>query len=125
MEQSPFCIENCNRLNKLSQTVAEETGANTVAHQSMEHRLDVLEENMKEQNGILVTLQKQADAIESMNGKIDGISDNVKGVVDRIDKIEHEPGDKYKKLKFEIIKYVVIGIIGGAIGYVLNGGITL
>lgn len=118
-----MCIENCNRLNELAQTVASETGANSVAHQSMEHRLDVLEENAKEQNGILVTLQKQADAIESMNGKIDDVADNVKSVATRIDKIEHEPAEKWKQVTLEIIKYVVTAAIGVGAGLLLKGGL--
>lgn len=122
MEQSPFCIENCNRLNKVERTVAEKTGENAVAHQAMEHRLDVLEESMKEQNGILVTLQKQADAIESMNEKIDDVADGIKNVVTRIDKIEHEPGERWKQVTFEIIKYVVTAAIGAGVGILIKGG---
>jgi len=66
-----------------------------------------------------VTLQKQADAIESMNGKIDifsdkvdskidTMSDKVEGAVNRFDRriteLEKEPGEKWKKISFEVIK---------------------
>lgn len=123
MEQSSICAENCSRLNKVERTVAEKTGENTAAHQAIEHRLDTLEESMKEQNGILVTLQKQADAIESMNGKIDDVADSIKGVVTRIDKIEHEPGERWKTVTLEVIKYIVTAAIGAGVGILIKGGL--
>lgn len=121
MDQSQICAENCRRLNELTTTVAEETGANDIAHKAMEHRLDVLEEGYKQQNNILVTLQKQADAIESMNGKIDNIATSVNSMSTRITDIEKEPGENWKKMGFEIVKYIVIAGVGAAIAFIFGG----
>lgn len=99
-----ICVDNCRKLDALSEKVSEETAANHAEHDSFKRRLGALEESSKEQNQILVTLQKQADAIESMNGKIDGVAQSVSKVAGRLDEIEKEPGENWKKISFEIVK---------------------
>lgn len=136
--ESQLCLENCRRLQDLSDEVARETAANKEAHKEYERRFTELEESGKRQSEILVTLQKQADAIESMNGKIDTFSDKVdtkiddmservENAVDRLDKritdIEKEPGEKWKKISFEVIKYVVIAAVGAGVAFLSKGGI--
>lgn len=133
-----MCLENCRRLQDLSDEVARATSANKEAHKEYERRLGELEESGKRQSEILVTLQKQADAIESMNGKIDtfsdkvdskidGMSERVESAVDRLDKriteIEKEPGEKWKKISFEVIKYIVIAAVGAGVAFLSKGGI--
>lgn len=117
-----ICIENCRRLQEISDEVARETAANKAVHEAHEKRLNALEESNKRQSEILVTLQKQADAIESMNGKIDSMADQVKGAVSKISEIEREPGERWKKLAFEIVKYVVLAVVGAMCGYLVSGG---
>lgn len=116
-------LEDHHRLQEIADKVARATAANTAEHSSFERRLDELEESGKRQSEILVTLQKQADAIESMNGKIDSMADKVEGAVNKISELEREPGEKWKKISFEIVKYVVLAIAGAAIGYFLKGGV--
>lgn len=119
-----LCEENLHRLNELASEVARETGANERDHESFRRRLSDLEENGRRQTEILVTLQRQADAIESINSKVDNVVDTMGKVatsVDHVDarvtKIEHEPGEKWKKITFEIIKGIVLAIVGAAIAY--------
>ena len=139
--ESQLCLENCRRLQELSDEVARETAANKEAHREYERRFDELSESSKRQGDILVTLQKQADAIESMNGKIDTFSDKVDSKIDtvsekvdkavskfektdeRLDKLEKEPGENWKKISFEIVKYIVLAVVGVAVGYFIKGGI--
>lgn len=116
-------LEDHHRLQEIADQVSRETAANRVEHNSFKRRLDELEESGKRQSEILVTLQKQADAIESMNGKIDSMADKVEGAVNKISELEREPGEKWKKISFEIVKYVVLAIAGAAVGYFLKGGI--
>lgn len=83
-------------------------------------------------------MQKQADAIESMNEKIDNMSDKVDTKIDgmservenavgkldkRITEIEMEPADKWKKVSFEIVRYIVLAVVGVAVGYLIKGGV--
>ena len=39
----------------------------------------------------------------------------------RISVIEREPADKWKKLAFEIVKYIVLAAVGVAVGYIIKG----
>lgn len=139
--ESQLCMENCRKIDDLAKEVARETAANKEAHKEYERRFEELSENSKRQSDILVTLQKQADAIESMNGKIDTFSDKVDSKIDsmsekveqavshfdetdkRVARLEKEPGEEYKKLKFEIVKYIVLALVGAVVGYFLKGGI--
>lgn len=136
--ESQLCLENCRRIDAIADEVARETSANKEAHKEHERRLEALEESGKRQSEILVTLQKQADAIESMNGKIDNMSDKVDTKIDdmsdrmenvvikldeRIAIIEKEPGEKWKKISFEIIKYLVIAALGAGVAFLSKGGI--
>lgn len=139
--ESQLCLENCRKIDDLTREVAKETAANKEAHKEYERRFDELTESSKRQGDILVTLQKQADAIESMNGKIDTFSDKVDSKIDtvsekvdkavskfektdeRLDKLEKEPGENWKKISFEIIKYIVLTVVGAAAGYFIKGGI--
>ena len=89
-------------------------------HQSFKRRLDDLEETGKRQNDILVTLQKQADAIETMNGKIDGVASSVEKMSQRVEQIENEPADRWKKMSFEIVKYLILAVLGAFVGYFIK-----
>lgn len=117
--ENQLCIETRRRIQEIADEVARETAANQEVHKEHERRLGRLEEAEKRQSEVLVTLQKQADAIESMNGKIDTFSDKVDSKIDsmtehmenivsrqdrRITELEKEPGEKWKKLSFEIVK---------------------
>lgn len=131
MEQ--ICTENRQRIDRIAEEVAKQS-ATLCDH---DRRIGALEENSKKQSDILVTLQKQADAIESMNGKIDNFSDKVdekfesitgrvESAVNRFDtritELEKEPGEKWKKLSFEIIKYIALAVVGVVCGYFISKG---
>lgn len=135
MEQ--ICAENRQRIDKIADEVARESAECKTTLKDHERRLGTLEENSKKQSEILVTLQKQADAIESMNGKIDNFSDKVdekfesitgrvENAVNRFDtrisELEKEPGEKWKKLSFEIIKYIALAVAGVVCGYFISKG---
>lgn len=108
-------------LNELQQRVSAETASNKEAHASFKRRLDSLEEDSKRQTELLLTMQRQADAIEGLDKKMDGIAASVSNVEKRVEEIEKEPGDKWKKLAYEVIKYIVIAVVGVAAGYFIKG----
>lgn len=99
-----ICLNNCQKLQDISEEVARETAANREAHESLKRRIHDLEESSKKQSDILITLQKQADAIDTMNHKIDDVGKKVSTMVNRIDEIEKAPGEKWKKITFEVVK---------------------
>lgn len=110
------CLSMQSHITQLSEAVAE----NRTEHRSFRRRLDELEEAGKRQNEILLTLQRQADAIESINKKIDGVADSVKSVAGRVSEIEKEPAERWKKVSFEIIKYIVLAAVGAAVGFYMK-----
>ena len=95
--------------------LAEDMAANRSEHKSFLRRLDELEEAGRRQNEILVTLQRQADAIEALNDKIDLLAGGVNRVAGRVDRMEREPLDRWKKIGFEIIKYIALAAAGAAL----------
>ena len=114
------CIANCKMLHELHGKVEHETGANAMEHGSFKRRLDDLEESSKRQNEILLALQRQGDAIEAMNGKIDRVAVGMERIDKRVETIEKEPAERWKKVTFEIIKYVVLAAVGVAVGYIIK-----
>ena len=115
------CKRNSELLQELHGRVENETGKNAAEHQSFKRRLDVLEAAAKERAEMLVAIQRQSDAIENMGKKVDGIAVSVGRVEKRVDEIEKEPAEKWKKIGFEIIKYIVLAIVGVAVGYFIKG----
>ena len=90
---------------EMSNTLAK----NEQEHKSFRRRLDELEKEAQKQNGVLVTLQRQ------------GVKATVENIDKRVDSIEHEPADKWKKVTFEIVKYIVIAAVGAAIAIIMKG----
>lgn len=112
---------NEHELLEMKAQVDKETAANRAEHDSFKRRLKDLEEGSKRQTDILLTMQRQADAIDSINTKIDKMTGSVARMEKRVDEIEKEPADKWKKISFEIVKYVVLAVIGVAVGYFIKG----
>ena len=48
------------------------------------------------------------------------VKTSVQSMDRRLDVIEREPGDNWRKASWEIFKYVLLAIIAGVIGYVLK-----
>ena len=101
--------------------VDRETAANETEHASFRRRLDKLEEADKERTEMLLAIQRQGTAIENIGKKVGEIAVNVGDVKKRVDEIEQEPADNYKKLKYEIIKYIVLAVLGAFVGYFIKG----
>ena len=109
-------IEVQRRLTQALEAAAE----NRSEHASFRRRLDELEVSTRRQNEILITLQRQADAIEALNKKLDKLTGSLEGVAARVQAMEQEPGERWKKLGFEIIKYLVLAAVGAVIGYCIR-----
>lgn len=109
-------MHNSEEIARLRETVA----GNETEHRSFRRRLDALEEATRRQGDILITLQRQGDAIESMTRALREIKLAVEQVDQRVGKIEREPGESWKKVTFEIIKYIVIAAVGAAIGIIVR-----
>ena len=95
--------------------------ANETEHKSFRRRLDEHDGQLKEQNKIIVAMERQSSAIESMNQSVGRVEKKVDSIDGRVALLEKEPGEKWKKITFEVLKYLVIALLGLAVGYVLNG----
>lgn len=104
----------------LKSQVDRETAANEAEHNSFKRRLNALEAAEKERTEMLLAIQSLGDAVKNVSTKVGEIAVSVNKVEQRVDEIESEPGDQYKKLKYEIIKCVVLAIVGVAIGYFIK-----
>lgn len=94
--------------------------ANEIEHKEMRRRLDNHAEALKKQSEILVLLERQSNAIERMGRALDRVEKAVESVDSRVGEIEKEPGEKWKKTTWEILKYVVLALVGLAVGWVLK-----
>ena len=83
-------------------------------------RVSALESNDRQQSGMNVTIQRQADAIEALQEKVNALAEQLHDVARRVAEIEKEPGERWKKISFEIIKYIVLAAVGAAIGYLMK-----
>lgn len=122
-----YC-SNDKRLNDLEKKVAEEIGRNELAHESYERRFSELKASSEKQTDILVAMQRQADAIEKVNEHMESTDKKIDKVVTSMDKvetrvaaIEKEPGEKWKKVTFELIKYGVLLAAGVLAGIAFKG----
>ena len=94
--------------------------ANEAEHREMKRRLDNHADAIKEQNKMLVQMERQANAIERMGRAIDRLEETVVSVGARVGAIEKEPGEKWKKTSWEILKYVILALVGLAVGWALK-----
>ena len=111
---------NCSRHSQQLDRLMQESASNITEHQSFRRRLDELEETGRRQNDILLMLQRQADAIEAMGEKIENLAGGVNRVAGRVAEMEREPGRQWKRMGFEIAKYIVLAAVGAAIGFMMK-----
>ena len=103
--------------------IVADLAANDTEHSSFKRRLDEHDTAIREQNKIFVALEKQSNAIESMNTSMGRVEKKVDGIGSRVDALEKEPGEKWKKVTWEIVKYLVLALVGVAVGWVIKQGV--
>ena len=104
----------------LKSQVDRETAANEAEHNSFKRRLDALEAAEKERTEMLLAIQSLGDAVKNVSTKVGEIAVSVNKVEQRVDEIEAEPADRYKRITYEIIKYIVLAVVGAFIGYFIK-----
>lgn len=94
--------------------IAAALSSNETEHKSFRRRLDDHDEALKKQGDILIIMERQSNAIEKMSGAVGRVETKVDKIDSRVAVLETEPADKWKKVTFEIIKYLVVAAIGFA-----------
>lgn len=99
----------------------EEMAANNKEHEAFNRRLKEHDQKLGQLNELTIAISHLTDA--NLNNT--KVLEQVKGTVQRLDarleSIEHEPGEKWKKVTFEIVKYIVLAAVGVAAGYFIKG----
>ena len=121
MADFPMNCPNNDRLNELEKKVSEEIGRNELAHESYERRFSELKTASERQTEMLITMQKQADAIEKVSDKVDRVVESIDNISERVSDIEKEPADKWKKTTGKILEWAVLLILGIVAGIVFKG----
>jgi len=100
--------------------ILAQLAANETEHKSFKRRLDEHDGLLKEQNKIFIALERQSNAIESMNSSMGRVETKVDGITGRVEALEKEPAEKWKKTSWEVLKYVLLAIIGLIVGFVIK-----
>jgi predicted RNase H-like nuclease (RuvC/YqgF family) len=85
-------------------------------HQDFKRRLDNHAEELRNLRNIFVTLEEQGNAIERMGRSLDRVEKKVDNMDGRVESLEREPGEKWKKVSWEILKYALLAVAGVIIG---------
>ena len=101
--------------------ILSDLAANEKEHESYNRRLKEHDESLKKLSETQVILERLSNAVSNLTASVGEIKVSVQGVGKRLDAIEREPADNWKKITFEIIKYIVIAAIGAGVGIIIKG----
>jgi len=96
--------------------VMAKIASNETEHKSFCRRLDEHDALLREQNKIVIAIEKQSNAIETMNTSMGRVEKKVDSLSGRVDAMEKKPGEKWEKVTWEILKYVLLAVAGVVIG---------
>lgn len=98
-----------------------ELKANTKEHESYNRRLSEHDEHLEKLDNTYILLERLTNTVNSLATSIVELKTAVQGVDKRVATLETEPADKWKKTSYEIIKYIVLAILGVIVGYFIKG----
>ena len=90
---------------------------------SNEHRIDTLEEDMKETKDMQITLVKLANGVENMGNQLMDVKEDIQDVKkgqnelsEKVTTLENKPAQETKKrwdsISMELLKLFVVGVVG-------------
>ena len=97
---------------------------------SNEHRIDNLEEDMKETKDMQITLVKLANGVESMGNQLMDVKEDIQDVKkgqselsEKVTTLENKPAQETKKrwdsISMELLKLFVVGVVSFLLAQVL------
>ena len=96
-------------------------GQNEEAHKSFKRRLDEHDAALKQQTDFLVSLKELTLKVGNVSEGVNRVEKKVNRIEERVDQMEKEPGDKWKKITWEVVKYLVIAAVGAVAAYFIKG----
>lgn len=91
-------------------SLREGAAANDKEHESFRRRLHEHDEQINAIHQLTVAVSKLAEGVAETKRTVDKIDR-------RVEAIEKEPGEKWKKMAFEVVKAVVLACVGAALAY--------
>ena len=101
-----FCIMHDEDIKALREGIA----ANDKEHESFRRRLHEHDEQINAIHTLTTSVEKLADAMNETKKTVEKIDR-------RVEDIEREPADKWKKITFEVVKAIVVALVGAALMY--------
>ena len=97
---------------------------------SNEHRIDTLEEDMKETKDMQITLVKLANGVENMGNQLMDVKEDIQDVKkgqnelsEKVTTLENKPAQETKKrwdsISMELLKLFVVGVVSFLLAQVL------
>ena len=97
---------------------------------SNEHRIDSLEEDMKETKDMQITLVKLANGVENMGNQLMDVKEDIQDVKkgqnelsEKVTTLENKPAQETKKrwdsISIELLKLFVVGVVSFLLAQVL------
>ena len=99
----------------------EEMAANNKEHEAFNRRLKEHDQKLGQLNELTVAISRLTDANVNNTKVLEQVKTSVQRLDTRLANIEKEPGETWKKVTFEIVKYVVLAAVGVAAGYFIKG----
>ena len=91
-------------------TLSADMAANNKEHESFRRRLHEHDEQINAIHTLATSVEKLAEAMNDTKKTVEKIDR-------RVETIENEPADKWKKISFEVIKTIVVLLVGAALAY--------
>ena len=98
----------------------QQLASNETEHKSFRRRLEDHDSALKKYGDMLVIMERQSNAIENMGGTMGRVEKKVDSIDNRVAVLEKEPAEKWKKTTWEVLKYILLALVGVAVGYVLK-----
>lgn len=99
----------------------EFASANAQAHVEFERRLADLEKYREYERKTLLTMQDIKNDTQNLIKQFDKLEKKMDSLSERVDALEREPATNWKKMGFEVLKYVILAAVGATLGYLIKG----
>lgn len=100
--------------------IVADMAANEKEHESYNRRLKEHDEKIDKLQQTQILLERLTNAVNNLSAGVGELKTTVQRVDSRVAALEQEPADKWKKITWEVVKWLVIGILGFAAGVIYN-----
>lgn len=99
---------NCEHMREQVAALRADMAAAEKEHESFRRRLHEHDEGLKQLTELTIAINGMAKSISDLAGSMDKMEK-------RLTAIEAQPGENWKKMAFEVLKYIVLGVIGAIV----------